>query len=191
MKSSIPIIVRPFETSDAPSFLCAVKDSVRELGNWMPWCHSGYSLADAESWIAHCRSSWESGTEFPLGIFDAGTGQVIGGTGLNHLIKPYRLASLGYWVSTPFTGKGVARNAARIAAEKAFNELGLTRVEIVILTNNMASQRVAQSLGATLECEARNRLYRQGQPQSAFVYSLVPGDLFSGTSMACGAVRRP
>jgi ribosomal-protein-serine acetyltransferase len=177
MNSSIPINVRPFVTSDAPSFLSAVKSSMRELCYWMPWCHSGYSLSDAESWIAHCISSWNSGAEFPLGIFDAVSGHVIGGTGFNHLIEPYRLASLGYWVSTPFTNKGVARGAARLAAKKGFDELGLTRIEIVILTNNPASQRVAQSLGATLECKARNRLYRDGQPQSAFVYSLVPGDL--------------
>jgi hypothetical protein len=33
------------------------------------------------------------------------------------------------------------------------------------------------SLGAKLECEARNRLYFHGAPQDAFVYSLVTGDL--------------
>jgi hypothetical protein len=33
------------------------------------------------------------------------------------------------------------------------------------------------SLGAKLECEARNRLYFHGAPHDALVYSLVPGDV--------------
>ncbi len=40
-----------------------------------------------------------------------------------------------------------------------------------------SSQRVAATLGATLECEARNRLLFQGAPHHAFVYSLVPEDV--------------
>ena len=45
-----------------------------------------------------------------------------------------------------------------------------------MLTHNKASARVAEALGATFECEARNRLYFQGRPHDAFVYSLVPED---------------
>ena len=63
------------------------------------------------------------------------------------------------------------------AAMTAFNQLGLTRLEIVSLTHNQASQRVPQALGASFECEARNRTYFQGKPHNAPVYSLVPEDM--------------
>ena len=54
--------------------------------------------------------------------------------------------------------------------------VGLTRLEIVALTSNLASQRVAQAIGATFECTARSRLHFHGKPHDALVYSLTPAD---------------
>ena len=101
---------------------------------------------------------------------------MVGGTGINHLNKPYQIGNIGYWVSTPHAGRGVARHAAMQSALLGFGELGLTRLEIVVLTHNIASQKVAASLGATRECQAKNRLYFHGKPHDAIVYSLVPED---------------
>jgi RimJ/RimL family protein N-acetyltransferase len=163
--------------ADAPSFYAAVRDSIDELTHWMPWCSKDYALSDAEGWIRTAGDMWDAGTEYPLGIFDATTGEVVGGTGVNHINRAYRMGNIGYWVSSKHTGQGIARFAARQSAVLGFGELGLTRLEIVALTHNKASQRVAEAVGARLECEARNRLYFQGAPHSAFVYSLVPDDL--------------
>jgi RimJ/RimL family protein N-acetyltransferase len=74
----------------------------------------------------------------------------------------------------------VATVAARAAALLGFGMLGLTRLEIVVLPHNAASQRVAEKLGALREVEARNRVLFQGRPAAAVVYSLVPGDLARG-----------
>jgi RimJ/RimL family protein N-acetyltransferase len=43
--------------------------------------------------------------------------------------------------------------------------------------HNAASRRVAEKLGARLECIARNRLMGWGRPHDAAVYSLVPSDV--------------
>jgi RimJ/RimL family protein N-acetyltransferase len=56
------------------------------------------------------------------------------------------------------------------------DELGFTRLEIVVLPGNVASQRAAQGLRATFECTARNRLYVHGHAHDALVYSLTPKD---------------
>jgi len=174
---STNIIVRPFEPSDALSLLAAVRSSLPELSYWMPWCDADYALHDAEAWISFAQAAWANASEFPLGIFDRSSGEVIGGTGVNHINKAYRIGNIGYWVSTPFTGRGIATLAARHAALMGFRELGLTRLEIAALTHNLASQRVAEHLGAARECIARNRLYFQGKPHDAVVFSLVPSDV--------------
>lgn len=179
MLSASESVVRRFQPSDAASFLAAVKCSLPELTYWMPWCKQDYGLEDAQAWIAFAVAAWERGTEFPLGIFDTSSGQVIGGTGINHINKPYRIGNVGYWVSTPCAGRGVARFAAKQAVLLGFRELGLTRLEIISPTHNMASQRVAEALGAVRECQARNRVDFHGQPHDAFVYSLVPADIQS------------
>ncbi|MFM8691226.1 MAG: GNAT family N-acetyltransferase [Limnohabitans sp.] len=170
-------LVRPLVPKDADSFFSAVRRSIDELSYWMPWCSRDYALADAQAWIRFATEAWAAGQEYPMGIFEALTGEVVGGTGLNHLNRAYRTGNIGYWVSSTHTGRGVARFAAQASARLGFETLGLTRLEIVVLTHNTASRRVAESVGATFECEARNRLYFQGLPHNAFVYSLVPQDL--------------
>lgn len=169
--------VRKLQTTDAPSFYEAVRESIDELTHWMPWCKEDYSLSDAEAWMQTANEMWAAGVEYPLGIFDASTGAVVGGTGVNHINRAYRIGNIGYWVSSKRTGQGIARFAAHQSALLGFGELGLTRLEIVVLTHNTASQRVAEAVGAKRECESRNRLYFQGSPHSAFVYSLVPEDV--------------
>jgi ribosomal-protein-serine acetyltransferase len=170
-------IVRRLQPADAPSFYQAVRESINELTYWMPWCSKDYSLSDAEAWMQTTNDMWAAGSEYPLGIFDSSTGAAIGGTGVNHINHAYRIGNIGYWVSSKRSGEGIARFAAHQSAVLGFRELGLTRLEIVVLTHNKASQRVAEAVGAKLECEARNRLYFQGSPHSAFVYSLVPEDV--------------
>lgn len=177
MSDNFPYHVRPFVATDAVSFFAAVRASLAELVSTMPWCSPDYSLAQAESWMAFSQQAWVARTEFPLGIFETASGAVVGGAGINHINRMHRFGNLGYWVATPHTGRGVARFAAREAARLAFGEIGLSRVEIVTLTHNVASQRVAESLGATRECVARNRLVVGDAPRDAVVYSLIPGDL--------------
>ena len=168
--------VRRFEPTDAASLLIAVKASLPDLAYWMPWCKESYALEDAEAWIHFTQAAWANQTEYPVGIFESRSGSVVGGTGINQINRSHRIGNIGYWVSSPHTGRGVARYSARQAALLGFDELGLTRLEIVALSHNLASQRVAESLGAQRECQARNRLYLQGQPHDAIVYSLVPED---------------
>ena len=168
--------IRRFEASDAASMYAAVKASLPELVYWMPWCKQDYALEDAEAWVQFTQKAWAEGTEYPVGIFETSSGDVVGGSGINHLNKPYRIGNIGYWVSTPHAGRGVARHAAMQSALLGFGELGLTRLEIVVLTHNIASQKVAASLGATRECQAKNRLYFHGKPHDAIVYSLIPED---------------
>ncbi len=175
-KISSECLIRRFEPSDAPSMYAAVQASLKELSYWMPWCKEDYALKDAEAWVQFTQKAWAEETEFPLGIFDTRTGAVVGGTGIHHITKAYRIGSIGYWVSTPHTGRGVARHAAQQAVLLGFETLGLTRLEIITLPHNLASQRVATALGATRECQARNRVYFQGAPHEAVVYSLVKED---------------
>ena len=169
-------IVRPFQAEDAESMFGAVTASLPELCAWLPWCTPDYSIKDATGWVAFTIQAWSKRTEFPLGVFEKSTNTVVGGTGINHINAAHGIGNLGYWVSTPHTGKGIARFAAKEAARLAFNKLGITRLEIVTLTDNIPSQRVARSLRATEECIARNRLRLGESARDAFVFSLVPSD---------------
>jgi RimJ/RimL family protein N-acetyltransferase len=57
-------------------------------------------------------------------------------------------ARLGYWLVRPRRGQGYARSAARLLVDWSLRELGLTRIELVILPANTPSRRIADALGA-------------------------------------------
>jgi RimJ/RimL family protein N-acetyltransferase len=170
------VLIRPLTDDDVRPLYRAVRASIDSLSYWLPWCHADYSEADAAEWIAYSMRAWQARNGFPLGVFDR-SGELIGGVGLSHVDRVNNMANVGYWVSAPHCGNGVATTAARLAARIGFGQLGFTRLEIVVLTENLASHRVAMKLGATREAEARNRLVFRGRPANAVVYSLIPGDL--------------
>ncbi|PYS40243.1 MAG: N-acetyltransferase, partial [Acidobacteria bacterium] len=114
---------------------------------------------------------------YSFGIFDKDSGRFLGGVGLNFFNRVHQMANLGYWVRTSAVGRGVATRATRLVARLGFAQLGLQRIEIIAAVDNLASQRVAEKAGAVREGLARKRLLVRGEPQDAFVFSLLPEDL--------------
>lgn len=169
-------IVRPWRESDAPALHRAVAASHEHLGRWLAWAHAGYAQVDAVEWIARCRRDWLARSTCAFGVFAHG-GEVLGGAGISRIDALNRVGNLGYWVATGATGQGVARAAARAVAGYGFDTLGLCRLEIVVLPDNVPSRRVAAALGAQWECTARHRVQHQGGPAAAEVYSLLAVDL--------------
>ena len=171
------LTLRPLERDDREPMYAAVMESIAEVSQWLPWCHPGYSISETEGFIESCITAWAQQTHFPLAIFDAGTGQFLGGTGVNHIDRQNRQGSIGYWVRTGATNRGIAPRAVRLAARFAFDTLQLTRLEIFARPENVRSRRVAEKAGAKFEAIARNRVVQHGQAYDAALYSLIPADL--------------
>ena len=179
--TGLAIVLRPLRADDAPRLLDAVHASLPTLSQWLPWATSAYDLAAAEAWIAYCAGARASGAEHHFGVFDAGTGALLGGVGINHRIPAYRSANLGYWTTDAVRGQGVAVEAARLAARFGFETLGLQRIAILVQPENRASLRVAIKLGAVCEGVARDGIVVRGRAHDALVHSLLPRDLGMAT----------
>jgi RimJ/RimL family protein N-acetyltransferase len=102
---------------------------------------------------------------------------LLGAAGLSQHNRLHRSANLGYWVRESCQRRGVAVAASRRVARFGFTQLGLARIEIVILPDNLASHAVARSLGAKFEAIARQRLWVEGRARDAAVYGWIPRDL--------------
>lgn len=172
-----PLLLRPWQPDDAPALHAAVQESLETVGRWLPWCHAGYDLDEAQSWIRHCREGWANDEHFAFGVFERANGALLGSVGLNQRNRMHKSASLGYWVRQSRQGQGIARRAARLAARFGFEKLGLVRIEIVALVDNHASRRTAEQAGAQFECIARHRLWVRDEACDAAVYAVVPEDL--------------
>lgn len=165
------VVVRPYGPADAQALFEAVHESVGEVGAWMPWCHSGYELREAEAWVLATVAGRESATMYDFAII--ADGEYAGGCGINHIDWMDRVANLGYWVRTSATRRGVATKAALQVIDWAFANTALNRIEIVAACGNVPSQRVAEKLGATREAVLRNRTMVGGQPRDAVLYSVI------------------
>lgn len=170
------IAIRPYELSDANDVYLAINESLTEMKQWMPWCHSGYSVHDAINWIMEqdIRSERSLAHEFAIVGPEK---QYLGGCGVNQINKEYRMANLGYWVRTSAAGQGIATRAVQLVSQWALTSTDLMRLELVIATTNIASQKVAEKAGASLEGLQRARLQLDGMPHDAMMYSIVRDDL--------------
>ena len=171
------ILLRPHYPEDCEALHSAVTESIREVSPWLQWCHAGYSHEEAARFIKLAGEAWALQTDYPFAIVAADDGAFLGGIGINHVVKPNRLANVGYWVRTSCTRQGIASAAVRLVAQYAFGALGLTRLEIVCLPTNTFSRRVAEKAGARFEAVSRNRIVMHGIARAAALYGLVPEDM--------------
>jgi ribosomal-protein-serine acetyltransferase len=171
------ISLRPYRLEDAEEIYLAVRESLDELHQWMPWCHPDYSIEESREWLASREDTWNGGTEYGFRIADARTDTYLGGVGLNKISRLHRAANLGYWVRTSAAGRGVATRATRLVARFGFEELNLVRIEIVAAVGNLASQRVAEKVGAVREGVMRSGLLIHGTAHDAVLTSLVAEDI--------------
>ena len=141
------IVIRPHEADDIAPMFAAVVESMATVGRWMSWCHPDYSMQDATTWYERAAHAWTIEGDREFGIFDATSGQVLGCVGINQVNRV-----------------------------NLFANLGLARIEIVVLPDNAGSRRVAEKIGARFECIARSRLQFKGETRDAAVYSLVRDD---------------
>jgi ribosomal-protein-serine acetyltransferase len=172
------ISLRAYRPDDAAELYAAARESIADVYPWLPWCHPAYTMDEARAWIEWGAQARADGLEYPFAIVDR-DGRFLGGCGLNMINRLHQFANLGYWVRSSATGRGVAPAAVRGAAEFAFAETDLVRLEIVCAVGNTRSQRVAERAGATREAVLRHRLLLHGEPVDAVMYALYR---FSGNS---------
>jgi RimJ/RimL family protein N-acetyltransferase len=103
------------------------------------------------------------------------TGEIIGDCGLEHMTDDVTEAELGYELRSDFWNLGLATEAAAAIRDHAFDTLGFRRLFSFVRVGNLASRRVAEKTGMTLE----QTINRDGRPYWIFA---MPASAHSPTS---------
>lgn len=139
-------VVRKYEIADAQALVDAVTESSEHLRPWMPWMKfEPQTVAQREALIKTWSDSWDTCTEFVMGIFL--DDRVVGGTGI-HLRGDVNTVEIGYWVHIDYIGRGIATQVAGALTKLAFAmwpEIDV--VEIHHSESNIASGKVPLRLG--------------------------------------------
>nr|WP_218844653.1 GNAT family protein [Microbacterium pseudoresistens] len=89
-------------------------------------------------------------------------------------------ATIGYWVSERYAGRGITPAAVAMVTDLCFSELGLHRIEICIRPENTASLRVVQKLGFRYEGLRRQYIHIDGDWRDHLCFALVQSDVPEG-----------
>jgi [ribosomal protein S5]-alanine N-acetyltransferase len=134
---------------------------------------AGYSIRDAREFIRRSKQGLEEGSKCNLSIILRGSGELIGGCGLDRIRLDHRNAHIGYWVARPQWGKGYASEAASLLISAGFRELGLHRVHTGVFPDNPRSRRVLRRLGFRREGRAREDAVVDGRYRDLILFGLV------------------
>ncbi|WP_127551922.1 GNAT family N-acetyltransferase [Actinoplanes sp. OR16] len=139
------LVLKRWEPEWAAEAAAAVQESLTELKPWLPWAIDTYADADALDYITRSVDSWAKGTEFNYAIFTA-VGDLIGSIGLMTRVGPGAL-EIGYWIRTPWAGRGHMTAAVKVLTRVALQLPGIERVVIRHHELNGASAAVAAKAG--------------------------------------------
>jgi RimJ/RimL family protein N-acetyltransferase len=164
------VILRDWRDEDAPALapVCGEWDVCAFAS--VPWT---YSHGEALAWIERQRLKRTSGTVLTLAIQGRDDDRALGNVNLAGLDRGDRQAEIGYWLVPDARGRGLATAAASMLSEWGFDSLGLHRIEFAILPENLASQRVAERLGATPEGIRKDSHRAEGRLWDMTIWSLT------------------
>lgn len=164
-------LLRPLQESDARSI--AVHANSRKIWlNVRDRFPHPYRLDDAVEFI---QKAGDSATESVFAV-DVG-GAAVGAVGLMLRDDVDRVsAEIGYWLGEEFWGKGIATEAVKAVTAYGIRQFRLTRVFASVFASNLASARVLEKAGFSLEGRLRRSAVKDGQIVDSFQYAyVVPG----------------
>ena len=84
-----------------------------------------------------------------------------------------RSAELGYWLAEPFWGRGLMTAAVAEMCREGFGTWDIVRIYAEPYARNLASRRVLEKAGFTLEGTLRQCVCKNGEMLDACIYALI------------------
>lgn len=145
------LLLRPWQVADVPAMGRILEENDAHLRPWTPFLIDGRVPGQTleERLVIHAEE-FTDGARWVYGVFDAADGGILGGCGLYPRVGPGAI-EIGYWLAAAATGRGIATRVAEALIEIAFQHPEIVRVEIRCDPRNIASARIPERLGFTIE----------------------------------------
>lgn len=142
------------QPGDGAALCEAVSESLPELRRFLgalPWVAAEPSAESSEAWCRRSQANFLARTDLPFLMFERASGRLLGATGLHRPDWSLPRLEVGYWCRTRALGQGWVSEAVRAIAAYAFDQAGAVKVDLVTDEEHLASRRVAERCGFTLE----------------------------------------
>jgi ribosomal-protein-serine acetyltransferase len=166
--------LRQLEERDAATALAAIDRDREDLRRWLAWVDRNTSLDDTLTFIRIEAEKHRATGELAAGIWFE---QEFAGTIGTHVIdRQNRKVEIGYWLASPFRGRGIMTDACRAVVDYSFRELELNRVEIRCAAGNQASRAIPARLGFTHEATLKEGQLLYGTYHDLEIWRLLRKD---------------
>jgi RimJ/RimL family protein N-acetyltransferase len=160
--------IRSWSTSDADAIAAHANNLnvAKQLRDRFP---HPYTRRHAVEFLQHATAG-ERSTNFAIEVGGAAVGGVgfVAGTD----IERYS-AEVGYWLSEPMWGRGIATEAVVLVTGYIFSELKMLRLFAVPFADNHASRRVLEKAGYHCEGIMRASSVKDGEPRDQALYARI------------------
>ncbi|MDH6180195.1 ribosomal-protein-alanine N-acetyltransferase [Microbacteriaceae bacterium SG_E_30_P1] len=182
--------IRPIRVRDARTLERELADNRSWLRKWEATNPHGAMTFDVRASIRNLLQHARAGDGLPFVIeYD---GQLAGQLNVSSVTYgSLSSATIGYWVSERFAGKGVTPTAVALATDHCFFGMGLHRMEICIRPENAPSLRVVEKLGFRYEGLRRRYIHIDGDWRDHFCFGLTVEEVPAGVLRRWQTGRAP
>lgn len=145
------LLLRPFLGTDAAAVLAYASDPL--VTRYLAW-PTHRSLEDSRAFLTFAAQEWSRAPAGPFAILWAGTGQLVGSTGL--VFDDPQTAAVGYVLAREWWGRAIASEALRAMVRLAA-DLGVRRLYGIFHVDHHGSERVLAQCGFTADPEPPER----------------------------------
>lgn len=171
--------MRPPRAGDGPAMREALIETLPELRRflgWLPIVAGGQAPEEFEAWCRKAQANFLTRVDLPFLVFEQAGGKLVGVTGLHRPVWATPKAEIGYWVRTPDAGRGYVTESVQALCAYAVRHFGAVRLEAIMDEENVASRRVAERCGFTLEGLLRHeRRAPDGSLRNTCIYARLEG----------------
>lgn len=127
-----------------------------------------YTLSQGEKFIA-LTETFDPTRNFAIEV----DSEFCGGIGIHPQEDIFRKnAELGYWLAEPYWGKGITTEAVKQIIQYGFETFDITRIFARPYGTNIASQRVLEKAGMTLEGRLDKTIFKNGEYFDELIYGI-------------------
>jgi [ribosomal protein S5]-alanine N-acetyltransferase len=171
--------IRPIRLRDARTLEHELAVNRGWLRRWEATNPAGQGGYDARATIRSLLTNARAGSGLPFVV--ESNGEFAGQLNVSSIsYGSLSSATIGYWVSERFAGRGATPTAVALATDYCFFSLGLHRMEICIRPENEPSLRVVQKLGFRYEGLRRRYIHIDGDWRDHFCFALTSDELPQG-----------
>jgi RimJ/RimL family protein N-acetyltransferase len=166
---------RPKE-ADASALMAARDPSLPELRRWMVWAQSPQDLEATRQNLRAAAAAFASREGLRYHVWNEAGTEIVGSSGYHALDWRVPKGEIGYWIATPHTGQGYAREVTAALTEVGLEKLHFRRLEIRCDAANERSARIPAALGYTFDARLVNDAVAADHPlqlRDTLVFSRV------------------